>query len=59
MSGKLSKAASGLNALCEENNEQGAAEHGRPAGLSGKQSITDKEARAKVGKGLGRGASDP
>jgi formate dehydrogenase alpha subunit len=51
VSGKLSKSGSGLNALCEENNEQGAADMGAmPGYLPGQRPVTDKEAHAKACK---------
>jgi len=51
VSGKLSKAGSGLNALCEENNEQGAADMGAlPDYLPGQQSVLDKAVRARISK---------
>ncbi len=51
VSGKLEKAGCGINALCEENNEQGAADMGAlPDYLPGQQSVVDKDARAKVSK---------
>jgi len=51
VSGKLSKTGSGLNALCEENNEQGAADMGAlPDYLPGQQSVMDKGARSRFSK---------
>jgi formate dehydrogenase (NADP+) alpha subunit len=52
VSGKLSRPGSGLNALCEENNEQGAADMGAlPDRLPGQQAVTDKNARARFSRG--------
>jgi formate dehydrogenase alpha subunit len=51
VSGKLSRPGSGLNALCEENNEQGAVDMGAlPDYLPGQQSVLDKDARARITK---------